>query len=145
MDDIYTVCIADLNVPGAKSSEAISELAACIQFVNDQSPARSIGLLEMPEVAKKTSKRGLCDEEQEVQTCFWALRQTCDTRWICPFSVHPSAELQTNRRHTMPKVQKNNPPIAFSKFPQHSRLLTTIFFNHIPQQGGFRFEGWPRN
>lgn len=96
--DLYCICIVDLNVPGAKSSETLSELCSCLQFANDLSPNKSAGLMELPEVAKKSSKRGLADEEAELQTCLWSLRQSCDSRWVCPFNVHPTAEAQTNRR-----------------------------------------------
>lgn len=96
--DVYYLALIDLNVPGAKSSERMSELASCVQFVNDLSPQRHAALLEMPEFAKRSSKRGLADEEKEVQDCLWSLRQVLDTRWIMPFDVHPSAEAQTNRR-----------------------------------------------
>eukprot|EP00438_Fugacium_kawagutii_P020691 Skav232340 [mRNA] locus=scaffold1704:535693:541139:- [translate_table: standard] len=80
--DVHTIAVVDLNVPGAKSSEAINDLCACLQFINDQAPQRAVGLLELPEIAKKTSKRGLCDEEQEIQTCLWSLRQSCDNLFL---------------------------------------------------------------
>ena len=96
--DLYCIVVADLNVPGAKNSETLNELCSAIQFCNDLAPTRTVCLLELPEVAKKSSKRGLADEESEVQTCLWSLRQSCDARWICPFNVHPTADAQTNRR-----------------------------------------------
>lgn len=97
--DVYYITVVDLNVPGAKSSERVQELCSCLQFSNDLCPQRHVGLVELPEYAKKASKRGLADEEQELQNTLWSLRQTCDSRWICPFDIHPSADAQTNRRH----------------------------------------------
>ncbi|CAK9075739.1 unnamed protein product [Durusdinium trenchii] len=96
--DVYYITVVDLNVPGAKSSERVQELCSCLQFSNDLCPQRHVGLVELPEYAKKASKRGLADEEQELQNTLWSLRQTCDSRWICPFDIHPSADAQTNRR-----------------------------------------------
>ena len=100
--------VADLNVPGAKSSEALNDLCSVIQFCNDLAPTRTVCLLELPEVAKKSSKRGLADEEAEVQTNLWSLRQSCDARWICPFHIHPSADAQTNRRQDSCQKKKNS-------------------------------------
>lgn len=92
------VVVVDLNVPGAKNSETLNDLCSSVQFANDLAPARTVAMIELPEIAKKSSKRGLADEENELQTSLWAPRQSCDVRWICPFNVHPSADAQTNRR-----------------------------------------------
>lgn len=93
--------MADLNVPFANSQERMAEICSAIQFVNDLNPEFHAGLVELPEFPKKSSKRGLADEEKEVQDQLWSLRQACDARWIVPFDVHPSAEAQTSkRRHT---------------------------------------------
>ena len=88
----------DLNVPGAKSTESLQELCSCLQFLNDLAPTRTVGLVELPEIPKKSSKRGLCDEENELQTVLWSLRQSCDSRWMCPFNIHQSADAHSNRR-----------------------------------------------
>ena len=93
--------LADMNVPGAKASEHIQELSQCIQFVNDLAPERHAALVELPEFAKKSSKRGISDEEREIEEAFWSLRQTCDCRWMMPFDLHPSAEMQSNRRRAV--------------------------------------------
>lgn len=90
--------IADLNVPGAKTSERLAEIASCIQFANDLAPLRHAAIVELPDVPRKSSKRGLWDEEKEINECLWGLRQACDCRWICPFELHPSAEAHSNRR-----------------------------------------------
>ena len=114
-EDLYCIVIVDLKVPGAKSSETISELCSALQFANDLSPNKTVALLELPDQPKKASKRGLADEENEVQTCLWSLRQACDLRWICPFNVQPVAEAQTNRRQGKPlQTTKPRPaPINF--------------------------------
>lgn len=96
--DIHMVTVVDLNVPLAKSKEKMEELCQLLQFTNDLAPSRHIGVIELPETAKKSSKRGLADEESDLQQTLWGLRQTCDTRWILPFDVHPSADAQTSRR-----------------------------------------------
>ena len=92
------ICIVDLNVPGAKASESVQDLCSIVQFCNDLSPAKSVGLIELPELPKKSSKRGLADEEAELQNILWSLRQSCDGRWMIPFNVQTAADQQTNRR-----------------------------------------------
>lgn len=87
-----------MNVPGAKASERIVEISQCIQFLNDLAPDRRAFLVEMAEYAKRSSKRGISDEEREVEEALWALRQGLDTRWVMPFNLHPAAEQQSNRR-----------------------------------------------
>lgn len=79
----------------------MQELCQTMQFCNDLAPTRSVALVELPEVAKKSSKRGLCDEESDLQSCLWSLRQSCDARWVCTFDVHPAADAQTNRRQVI--------------------------------------------
>eukprot|EP00435_Cladocopium_sp_Y103_P031849 s1407_g8.t1 len=97
--DISMLGIVDLNVPGAKASERINEMAQCIQFLNDLAPERHACLLEMAEHAKRSSRRGISDEEREVEEALWSFRQVLDVRWVMPFNLHPSAEQQSNRRH----------------------------------------------
>lgn len=90
--------VVDFNVPWAKAREHVAELCAGVQFVNDLLPASHAACLEFPEIPKKTSKRGICDEEQQIQEELWALRQVLDCRWICPFEIHPGAQDKTVRR-----------------------------------------------
>ncbi|CAJ1386512.1 unnamed protein product [Effrenium voratum] len=101
--DIYVVCYVDLNVPLTNSKEKMNELMTAVQFINDISPTRHIAVVEFPEQAKKSSKRGLADEEKEVQETLWSLRQHCDTRWVLPFDVQPSAE---NHRRPLGDLSK---------------------------------------
>ena len=97
--------IVDLNVPGAKASERINELAQCMQFLNDLAPERHACLLEVAEYAKRSSRRGISDEEREVEEALWSLRQVLDVRWVMPFNLHPSAEQQSNRRQLGVKIK----------------------------------------
>ena len=101
--DVHMITLIDLNVPLAKSKEKMEELCTLMQFVNDLNPTRHVGVVELPETAKKTSKRGLCDEEADLQQTLWGLRQVCDARWIVPFDIHPSADAQTARRSELLK------------------------------------------
>lgn len=96
--DVFMITLVDFNVPSAKISEHINELSTCVQFANDLAPERNAALIEMVEHAKKSSKRGVSDEEREVEEALWGLRQSCDARWMLPFELHPSAESQSNRR-----------------------------------------------
>lgn len=96
--DIYYLTPCDMNVPGARTSERVNELASCVQFANDLSPLKHGALLELPDVPHKSAKRGLWDEEKEISEALWGLRQVCDSRWVCPFELHPSAEAHSNRR-----------------------------------------------
>lgn len=95
---MHILTIVDLNVPLANSAESIGELCSAIQFTNDLNPTKHGCILEMVEQAKKTSKRGLADEEREVETSLWGLRQSLDLRWVMSFDFHPQAESQTTRR-----------------------------------------------
>lgn len=90
--DIHMVSLVDLNVPFAKAKENLDELCKMVQFINDISPATHCAVIEIPQMAKKSSKRGICDEEADLQQKLWGLRQVCDDRWFLPFDLQPSAE-----------------------------------------------------
>ena len=96
--DVCMVALVDLNVPMAKMKENTMGLISLSQFVNDLNPNKHCALIELPEIPKKASKRGLADEEKEIQDHAWGLRQDVDTRWMIPWDVHPSAANHTNRR-----------------------------------------------
>lgn len=98
--DVYMVTYVDLNVPYANSQEKMEELMTAIQFINDISPLKHVALVELPDVPKKSAKRGLADEESAVQTQLWALKQRCDTRFIVPFDVPQVADAKCTRRRT---------------------------------------------
>ena len=72
--DVFMITLVDFNVPSAKISEHINELSTCVQFANDLAPERNAALIEMVEHAKKSSKRGVSDEEREVEEALWGLR-----------------------------------------------------------------------
>lgn len=93
------VSIVDLNVPFAKAKENMDELCRSVQFVNDLQPAAHCSLVEIPQMAKKSSKRGIADEEMDLQQKLWSLRQLCDDRWILPFDLQPQAEANKTGKH----------------------------------------------
>ena len=96
--DLCMVTFCDLNVPLANSKEKMQECMQAVACVNDISPARNIGIVECAEHPRKSSKRGHADEEKELQEALWAVKQTCDSRWILPFEVPQSAEAHSSRR-----------------------------------------------
>lgn len=96
--EICLVSFADLNVPLANSKERMGEIMQAIAAMNDISPARHIGLIECADTPKKSSKRGMADEEKELQETLWSLKQQCDTRWILPFDVPEAAQAHSSRR-----------------------------------------------
>ena len=112
---MHMVTFIDLNVPLAKSKEKQEELCGLMQFNNDLNPSKHAGIIELPETAKKSSKRGLADEEADLQQTLWGLRQVCDSRWVLPFDIHPSADAQSARRSKddMKSKQSNN---SFNRF-----------------------------
>ena len=79
----------------------MEELCTLVQFANDRQPTRNVGVIEVPEAPKKTSKRGLADEESDLQQTLWGLRQACDNRWFVPFEIQASADAQTARRRKL--------------------------------------------
>lgn len=87
--------IVDMNVPYCKARENLDELCRSIQFVNDLNPSLHAGIVEIPQHPKKSSKRGLADEECDLQQKLWGLRQVLDDRWILPVDLQPSAELNS--------------------------------------------------
>lgn len=89
--DLLMVSVVDLNVPFAKAKENLDELCRSVQFLNDLHPDFHCGLIEIPQMAKKSSRRGIADEETDLQQKLWGLRQICDERWFLPVDVQPSA------------------------------------------------------
>ena len=80
MNHVIMLTLVDLNVPQAKMKENMQSLLTVCQFVNDLNPTQHAALVELPEVPKKASKRGLADEEKEVQEGAWGLGQDLDCR-----------------------------------------------------------------
>ena len=93
------VTFCDLNVPLANSKEKMSELMQAMACINDMQPSKHIGIVECADTPKKSSRRGIADEEKELQEALWSLKQQCDARWILPFDVPASAEAHSSRRH----------------------------------------------
>lgn len=76
----------------------MNELMKAVAAVNDVAPTKSIGCIELADIPKKSSKRGLADEERDLQESLWSLKQQCDARWILPFEVPQAAEAHSSRR-----------------------------------------------
>ncbi|CAK9095526.1 Uncharacterized protein SCF082_LOCUS44871, partial [Durusdinium trenchii] len=130
--DVHILTFVDLNVPLAKSKERMEELCTLVQFANDLQPTRNVGVIEVPEAPKKTSKRGLADEESDLQQTLWGLRQACDNRWFVPFEIQASADAQTARRRfsfgrlvVNKEAESDNPWINNSEFGSAGRPLGT--------------------
>lgn len=98
MTDLCMVTFADLNVPLSNSREKMTELMTAIAAINDIAPMRNAAIVELADTPKKSSKRGLADEEAELQEVLWSLKQQCDSRWILPFEVPSAAESHSSRR-----------------------------------------------
>lgn len=98
VSDVVLLTFVDLNVPYANSKERMEELMTAVAFLNDISPTRHCAVVELPDVAKKSSRRGLADEESDVQNCLWGLKQSCESRWIMPFEVQAQADGHSARR-----------------------------------------------
>ena len=92
VSDLMMISVVDLNVPFAKAKENLDELCRSVQFLNDLAPDFHCGLIEIPQMAKKSSRRGIADEETDLQQKLWGLRQICDERWF------PSGGRATQRR-----------------------------------------------
>lgn len=122
---MHILSIVDLNVPLANSAESVGELCNAVQFTNDLNPTMHACILEMVEQAKKTSKRGLADEEREVETALWGLRQSLDLRWVMAFDFHPQAESQTVRRLESGDLSTDSifVPTAFTIFTLGSKPI----------------------
>ena len=91
LQDCHIIGMADMNIPKTKSKENVQSICRCLAFLNDLNVKMNISLLEMPDVARHSCKRGLADEEAAVQQCLWALQQHCDDRFIVNFDV-PAAQ-----------------------------------------------------
>lgn len=119
MNDLCMVTFVDLNVPLANSKEKMMELMQAVACINDMNPSRHIALIECVDIPKKTSRRGIADEEKELQETLWALKQQCDARWILPFEVPATAEAHSSRRLDM--IEFKN--IRFKKIRHIDKFL----------------------
>ena len=98
VSEVFLITLIDLNVPYANSKERMEELMTACAFINDVNPTKHVGVVELPDVAKKSSRRGLADEESDVQNCLWGLKQSCDSRWIMPLEIQAQADGHSARR-----------------------------------------------
>ena len=98
VEQICVVGFADLNVPNAQSKSRIADIAKGMAMLNDLNGDLNLAIVEFPDTPKASSKRGLADEEQEIQNSFWTLKQFCDVRYILPFELHAAGEQLTKRR-----------------------------------------------
>ena len=87
-----------MNVPGAKSKQAVKDSSKISALINDFNPKNNATLIELPDIAKKSCKRGLADEEREFEEQYWGLKQHVDTRWILPFDLQSGSEASGIRR-----------------------------------------------
>ncbi|CAK9060121.1 Uncharacterized protein SCF082_LOCUS31722 [Durusdinium trenchii] len=96
--EVHIVGFTDLNVPLANSKERVQELMAAIAAMNDIAPNKHCAVVELADCPKKSSKRGLFDEEKDLLEELWQLKQQGDFRWILPWEVQPAAEGHSSRR-----------------------------------------------
>lgn len=89
---------ADLNAPNAQSKTRVNDIARALAMLNDMNGDLNVSVVEFPDTPRASSKRGLADEELEIQTSFWSVKQFCDVRFILPFELHAVGETLTKRR-----------------------------------------------
>ena len=98
MDHVHLVGYCDFNAPNACSKTRIQDLSKALHMVNEVNGRRNVAIADYPDVPKASSKRGLADEEQDIQNAFWSFKMSCDTRFILPFDLHPAGEPLSKRR-----------------------------------------------
>ena len=98
MQKVHIIGFADLNVPKTRSKETCADICNCLAFLCDINGANNISLLELPDVPRESSKRGLADEEQSIQENCWSVRMHCDTRYIINYDMPGSGEHLSNSR-----------------------------------------------
>lgn len=74
--------LVDFNVPGMRGKAAVEMLAKQVAMVNALAPMKSCALVLLPDLPKDSSLRGLFDEERDIQEAFFALKQSCEVRFI---------------------------------------------------------------
>lgn len=98
LDRVHIVAYCDFNVPNAASRTRTQDLAKAMHMVLQHNASRNVGLADFPDAAKASSKRGLADEEADIQTAFWSMKLNLDNRFVLPFDLHPSGESLAKRR-----------------------------------------------
>lgn len=87
VQDCHIIGIADMNIPKTKSKENVQAICRCLAFLNDLGVNNNVSILEMPDIARDSCKRGLADEESAIQQCLWSLQQYCDSRYVVNFDT----------------------------------------------------------
>eukprot|EP00435_Cladocopium_sp_Y103_P019166 s4234_g4.t1 len=98
VDQIHIVAYSDFNHPQASSKSRVADLARLFQSCCEMNPITTVGVCDFPEVPKASSKRGLADEENDIQVSFWAQKLNIDTRFVVPYDLPPSGEALNKRR-----------------------------------------------
>ena len=98
VDQVHIVCYCDFNHPQASAKARVSDLARLFQSCCEIGPTTSVGIADMPEVVKASSKRGLADEENDIQVAFWGQKMNIDTRFILAYDLPAAGEALTKRR-----------------------------------------------
>eukprot|EP00435_Cladocopium_sp_Y103_P061906 s492_g23.t1 len=110
-DRVHVIGYVDFNVPSAATKARTGDLAKALLIVNELQGERNIGLCDFPDVAKASSKRGLADEEADIQSAMWVNKLNCDTRYMQPFELPPHGEavlnMKINQNSTLPFDCKN--------------------------------------
>ena len=97
-DRVHVIGYVDFNVPTASNKSRTADLAKALLHINELNSRRNIGVCDFPDVPKASSKRGLADEESDIQTAMWSLKLNCDVRYVQPFELPPHGEAVTKRR-----------------------------------------------
>ena len=103
---MHIVGLVDFNSPNASTKCRVSELSKALNLICETNPERNMGVLDFPDQPKASSKRGLADEEHEIQSAMWSMKLHVDTRFILSFDFHPHGESVTKRRSLEHPKQK---------------------------------------
>ena len=97
-DHVHMIAYVDFNIPMASTKNRITDLSKAVHMVLQSNGVRTVGVLDYPDVPKPSSKRGLADEESDIQTAFWSLKMCLDTRFITAYEFPPSADAFSKKR-----------------------------------------------
>lgn len=98
MEKVHIIGLVDFNSPNASSKCRVADLSKALNTICEMNPLRNVGILDFPDQPKASSKRGLADEEYDIQTAMWSMKLHVDTRFILPFDFHPHSESVSKRR-----------------------------------------------
>ena len=97
-NDVIVVGLVDYNVPGATIKKKYDALSDGITTINDLSPAANMCIIFFPDNAKKSSARGLYEEEKNITDSLYANRQWSDAKFIELFRRPRRSEPKSNSR-----------------------------------------------